>query len=81
MGSAAARTGVSQSPGWDVVPYSSEPDCGGSQRRVPPQPEGACQSKPHRPHQLKPKRQLGELFKDRLWQMKDLVQRDYKSLI
>ena len=62
MGSAAARTGVSQSPGWDVVPYSSEPDCGGSQRRVPPQPEGACQSKPHRPHQLKPKRQLGELI-------------------
>lgn len=81
MGSAAARTGVSQSPGWGVVPCSSEPDCGGSQHRAPPQPEGACRSEPHRPHQLKPERQLGELFKDRLWQIKDLVQRDYKSLI
>lgn len=77
MGSAAARTGVSQSLGWGVVPCSSEPDCGGSQHPAPPRLEGACQSEPHRPHQLKPERQLGELFKGRLWQKKDLVQREY----
>lgn len=63
MGSAAARTGVSQSPGWGVVPCSSEPDCGGSQHPAPPQPEGACRSEPHRPHQLKPERQLGSYSK------------------